>query len=72
LIELQVQDEPYWRSIKAVVPTLLGGGALFSQLGPKTMDTQKGLQVSIQRKSLVAAALTLHVMTLMTPARGGG
>jgi hypothetical protein len=43
LIELQVRDEPYWRSIKAVVPTLLGGGALLSPLGPKTMDTQKDL-----------------------------
>jgi hypothetical protein len=70
LIELQVRDEPYWRSIKAVVPTLLGGGALLSPLGPKTMDTQKGL-LDCSVKVLRAAALTRHVMTLMTPARGG-
>jgi hypothetical protein len=70
LIELQVRDEPYWRSIKAVVPTLLGGGALFSQ--QNNGHTKRLASISIQRKSLVAAALTLHVMTLMTPARGGG
>lgn len=57
LIELQVRDEPYWRSIKAVVPTLLGGGALLSLF--LTWSENNGhtkRPASVARKCLVASA----------------